>query len=228
MIIQLPQNQENIPNSIIDNKKLLEIAIENSKKNNFGLPERFKNKNFLNFEGFEDKIELAKKAILNNSGVFIYGDCGTGKTHIACALMRLWYQNNFKIVYDEFSFKDVVQKPVDPYFLPSVEFFLNLKETFSKDNSETENSYISKLSNIPLLIIDDVGAEKVSDWSRQTFYTLIDRRYRQMKQTIITSNLSLDNLAKNIDDRITSRIIEMCEIVSLGKIDYRLKTKNKS
>jgi DNA replication protein DnaC len=107
-------------------------------------------------------------------------------------------------------------------FLAAVDFFLELKSTFG-DTPGNEEQVVDKYCKCTCLLIDDIGAEKVSDWSRQMFYTLIDRRYRDMKQTIITSNLSLGELARHIDTRITSRLLEMGIAIDLGKVDYRKK-----
>ena len=97
-----------------------------------------------------------------------------------------------------------------------------MKASFD-NNRVSELDILDEYSNAKLLIIDDIGVEKITDWSRQVFYTLIDRRYRNMKQTIITSNLYLDEISKNIDDRIVSRLIEMGKIIKLDGQDQRLK-----
>jgi DNA replication protein DnaC len=106
-------------------------------------------------------------------------------------------------------------------FLPSSEFFLTLKASFSHDTGEIE--VLSKFAGVKILLLDDIGSEKVSDWSKQMFYALIDRRYRNMAQTVITSNLTLQQLSETIDDRIASRISEMCLVVELKGNDFRLK-----
>lgn len=174
------------------------------------IPERFQGKGFKTFVGFKEEIERARKAIAEGKSILLTGAAGLGKTHIAVALMLEWLMKN---------------KPEKtswyPKFLPAVELFLELKRTFNNEGSEKD--VLDKYSAIKLLCIDDVGAEKVSDWSRQSFYTLIDRRYREMKQTIITSNLSLEKISSLIDDRIASRIVEMGIVVEMQGEDYRLK-----
>ena len=72
------------------------------------------------------------------------------------------------------------------------------------------------------LALDDIGSEKATDWALQMLYLLIDRRYSQMLKTIITSNLTLDQIADRLDDRISSRIAGMCKIVSIKGKDRRL------
>ena len=73
------------------------------------------------------------------------------------------------------------------------------------------------------MIIDDIGAEKLTEFVRQTFYYIINEREQWLKKTIITSNYSLDELDEYIDGRISSRIAGMCEIVELGGKDRRVK-----
>lgn len=174
------------------------------------LPPLYHGKTLETIVGLERHIKTAKEAISNGNGLFITGNCGTGKTHLAVALMIDFALKNREIAPNSL-----------PKFLPSVELFLDLRQTFNSDSSE--KSVLDRWSVAELLCIDDVGAEKISDWTRQSFYTLIDRRYREMKQTIITSNLSLEKIALQIDDRISSRIVEMCVVIELNGEDYRIK-----
>jgi DNA replication protein DnaC len=84
-------------------------------------------------------------------------------------------------------------------------------------------SLIEKYAGKKCLILDDLGVEKTTEWSLQTLYTIIDRRYREEKQTLITSNLTLDEIAEKVGDRIASRIAGMCKVVEIKGRDRRLK-----
>jgi len=180
------------------------------------VPPLYHGKTLKNFIGFEDQVEKSIAAILNKKSLFITGTVGTGKTHLAIAITMEWGKEFVKggtVQYGERRY---------PIFVSSAEFFLELKDTFGGNGSEKD--ILDRYSRTPLLCIDDIGAEKISDWSRQMFYTLIDRRYRDEKQTIITSNLTLEDVSKLIDDRISSRIVGMGVVVNLTGEDYRLKS----
>ena len=188
-----------------------------------GLPSRYKLKTLGTFEMGDqrEKVMSAVNALKAGRSVFLSGRPGSGKTHLAVGLLYLKYADwlnrldspNTNEIYPSF------------IFLPSVELFLELKASFGR-NDQSENDVLSGYvrSGDSLLVIDDVGAEKISDWSRQMFYTLVDRLYRSERQVIITSNLSLDQLSVQIDDRIASRLVEMGEIITLDPNDYRLKS----
>lgn len=180
------------------------------------IPPLYWGKTLKNFEGFEGEVAKSLEAILNGQSIFLTGKCGTGKTHIAVALMMEWGKKFVKL--DE---SNPYGKPVLPTFLPSVEFFMQLKDTFGEQKT-SEQDIVDLYDKSPLLVIDDVGSEKISDWSRQMFYVLIDRRYRYQRQTIITSNLTLRQVSELIDDRIASRIVGMGAVIELKGEDYRL------
>ena len=191
-----------------------------------GIPKRYADKGIDNFEGNQELIDKNIKAILKGDSIFIGGKCGTGKTHLAIGLLKKWareYTIN-KITEENMDHSELMLTTFTGRmkFLASVDLFLELKATFNS-RSEDELDVIKKYTQCSLLLIDDVGSEKISDWSRQIFYLLIDRRYREVKPTIITSNLSLGQIAELIDERISSRICEMGIVTELTGKDRRVE-----
>ena len=132
-------------------------------------------------------------------GLFIHGPVGTGKTHIAAALLRT-----------RSGMGNTVPR-----------LLLSLRKSF-EDQETSEAQIIDRYSRYSFLVLDDMGAEKSSEYSIQSLYLIIDQRYRDMLPTIITSNLSLTELANKLDDRIASRIAGMCDVVKLTGKDRRL------
>jgi len=144
---------------------------------------------------------------------FIYGKIGSGKTIQAVFMMleesRICFLN---------------RQPSQVEFISVPELLLKIKNSYSnrEENQMTEESLVAHYSSIPFLVLDDIGVEKITDWSFQLLYIIINRRYEHFKKTIFTSNFSLSELAEKLgDDRIPSRIQQMCKIVKSKDIDYR-------
>lgn|SRR3990167_5537293 len=227
---QSEPKMENIPtiNKTITPEQLEEKRKELYKKsissNLLNLPIRFKDKTIELFEGKKEVVNLALSALNRKRGLYLFGKCGTGKTHLACGLLTHFFAKD--IYVKQYKQGDGVVEfihepsPADFVFLLSSEFFLEIKQGFNEGVSESK--ILNKYTGRKLLVIDDIGADSVSDWSRQLFYVLIDRLYRNMDKVIITSNFDLEAISNGIDDRIASRIVEMCEIINLGSRDKRV------
>lgn len=74
-------------------------------------------------------------------------------------------------------------------------------------------------------MLDDIGAEKPTEWVRETLFSLIDFRYQNNKPIIFTSNFHLSNLENKLGKPIISRIVEMCRVIKLDGEDFRLKIR---
>lgn len=185
-------------------------------------------KRYLN-ASLDDFSKSYKQLVKADSGLFLYGPRGVGKTHLVAAMMReeilrteprKWWHTEYngeqQDSYAEPSYSDF------PLFVSVPELLLNLRGAFKNSSSTTEDEILGEYSNAKVLYLDDLGTEKPTDWALQTLYLLIDRRYREMLKTNISSNLSLDELADRLDDRISSRIAGMCRVVHLKGKDRRL------
>ena len=189
----------------------------NRANSNQGIPMRYQN-DFTYTD--TSQAQQAFAAIKNGQSVFLTGVCGSGKTALAVALMNDWFAGSMGI-WDG----DILPLKGIPKFITTQELLLMIKQSWhEKENlrGESEAGIIDKYSNPPLITLDDIGAEKPSDWARGVLVLLIDRRYRDARQTIFTSNLNLQELSNQIDDRISSRICEMAVVIDMGKKDWRL------
>lgn len=136
--------------------------------------------------------------------VYIYGECGLGKTHLAYATAKSYALNGRDVV---------VTTP-----LKVVDGFRTKSETEKEDKFD---EYVEA----EVLLIDDLGVSKYTDYALEILCEIMNRRTLQMRNgLIVTSNLSLDQVAKkNHDDRLTSRIAGLCSVIHLEGDDYRLK-----
>lgn len=143
-------------------------------------------------------------------GLMLYGKAGSGKTHLACAITR----------------HIIEQKRIQVIFTRIVDLLSEIRQTYSEDEycrTENESDLIRKYAGAPLLIIDDLGAEKTTDWVRQILYQIIDERWIEQKPIIVTSNLNLEELEARFEERIASRVAGMCRLVESRDYDYRIK-----
>jgi hypothetical protein len=135
---------------------------------------------------------------------FFWGTWGTGKTGLAVSYAH------------ERIFKDTIGNEYgEPYYIHFTtipDLLTELRATYSRTSQRTEAEVLEFYQKPDCLILDDLGAEQVSNtgWVEDRLYQIIGHRHGQEQQIIFTSNLSMSALAKRIGDRITWRIIEMC------------------
>ena len=147
------------------------------------------------------------KHLVNDKGVFIYGsNAGTGKTVMACSIAIEHMKQVRKA-----TFKSV----------PTI--VMELQDSFRKESGD-ESAYdkLKELAQVEVLVLDDLGAEKMTDFVRQSLYYLINEREQWDRTTIITSNYTLEEIGNNLDSRLASRIAGMCAVINLKGKDRRL------
>ena len=146
-------------------------------------------------------------------GLYLHGDCGTGKTLLA------------SIIAAEF-----VSDWVTVKFADVPELLNTLKRSFDK-TGESAQAWMDMYCHVDLLILDDFGVGKISEWNLDIMYQLVNTRYNSRKPTLVTSNYDLNGLARRLttagDDmtgkRIASRLSEMCVSAKLSGADMRLR-----
>ena len=129
--------------------------------------------------------------LAKNQGLLFYGGVGTGKTFAAACIAN--HLLNQRI----------------PVIMTSFVKLLESMQGFSEDDS----ALIARLNRAKLLIIDDLGAERSTDYALEKVYDIVDSRYRAKLPIILTTNLSMTELKESNDIRYTriyDRIFEMC------------------
>lgn len=160
------------------------------------------------FERFEvhaqnkTAFEKCKSFDFAKDNVYIYGECGTGKSHLAYSIIKKFNVSDSEVVKQT----ELIRK-------------------FRGKEADEEEKLISFYSKIPMLFIDDLGVGRSTEFANQILYEIIDKRMMNyVNGLIVTSNLSLDDLSKKMDDdRLASRIVGLCEIVKISGVDRRIK-----
>ena len=149
---------------------------------------------------------------------FIFGPVNSGKTLRAAFMMlqeekQIWLNSP---VSDE----GVYHTPEYQFvFISCSELIQKIKNTYNNPK-ESEQAVLDFYSDVYFMVLDDFGIERTTDWCLNILYLILNRRYENLKKTIITSNLDLEALAAHLgDDRIPSRIERMCQIEV--KQDYK-------
>lgn len=147
-------------------------------------------------------IERFDEMLEHSQGLLFYGDVGTGKSYATAVIANELMNRRQTVMMTSFT---------------------KLLDEFKNFNVD-ENKYIENLNSVKLLIIDDLGAERSTDFALEKVYNVIDRRYRSRKPIILTTNLSLEDM-KNCTDirynRVYDRIFEMCYPVKFDGTSWR-------
>jgi DNA replication protein DnaC len=162
-----------------------------------GLPRKWEN---VTFESFEPRkgAERAYKACINYAeefpnlqnrgiGMYIYGTGGSGKSRLAASIANKLLDSGTRVKWWNVT-----------------SLYLAIQGTFSGQGSSQR--IIDDCTNAGLLILDDMGAEKPSEWTMATMYDIINTRIDNVLPTIITSNLKLEELSSKVDPRVISRL----------------------
>ena len=201
-------------------RKHFRDVINNIYKQNY-IGKKFQNLNFENFNSNSENelaIAIAKDYVnknitsVNTNGLIIMGESGVGKTHLAASIANRLIEND-KIV-----------------LMGRLTTLLDMiKETF-KDNTKSENELIELYSNVDLIIIDDLGTEKISNWALEKLYTIIENRNENRLPIIITTRFDKQGLIERFSqsqdeqlvDAIISKLYQMCYGVTLKSMKKEL------
>lgn len=151
-------------------------------------------------KNYVDNFETFYKS---NRGLLFWGTVGTGKSYAAACIANELLNRKTPVVMT--SFVKVLQ--------------------VIQDNTENETEFVNRLCAARLLIIDDLGTERNTDYALEKVYNVIDSRYRTGKPLILTTNLNLQDMQMTQDiryQRIYDRIFEMCHPVMVNGTSWRI------
>lgn len=139
-------------------------------------------------------VSTMKKGQAFQEGIFLHGETGSGKTHLLGCIANYLIESNLDVSYIVYA--DLLDR---------------IRETYNDDNTETESSILRRVNTVSVLLIDDLGMEKNSEFAQKYLGQIIDHRYRNMLPTIITSNFTLSELKeRSKNDMYGERVIWRC------------------
>lgn len=166
--------------------------------------------NFQTRAGNEKHLKIARNYCTEfrqmyerNQGLLFYGTVGTGKSYTAACIANYLLEHSTSVVMTS---------------------FVRILQEMQGFDREREESFSYRLNSVSLLIIDDLGAERSTDYALEKVYGIIDNRYRAKKPLILTTNLTLQQMQGVTDiryERIYDRIFEMCYPLEFTGVSWR-------
>jgi hypothetical protein len=153
----------------------------------------------------------------SSKGLCLIGLSGVGKSVHAVLIMRRWLE--------AWAQQDGLQlsQPSGMWkFVGCAGLVMRIQDAWHSDE-ESAYKILKSIAEIPHLIIDDLGTEKPTDYVRQAIYFIINEREQWQRQTIITTNFRLEDIDRQYDSRISSRISGMCDVRELKGKDRRVE-----
>ena len=185
------------------------------------IPRRYQHCTFDNFILYDN--EMLQKAVAGarrfaeafpavEKGLFLTGPPGVGKSHLAAAVLK----------------RVMARCGAHGLFYDVRDLLKIIRSTYNPVVKATEFDVLRPVMLAELLVLDDIGAEKTSEWVEETLNLIVTTRYNEQRPTIFTSNFEdnedhtdPDSLFVRVGFRMYSRLFEMCEFLHYTGADYR-------
>ena len=184
------------------------------------IPKRYQHCSLENFVAYNESLakavdqarRVAEAFPAVARGLLLEGQPGVGKTHLAVAVLK----------------QAIQATGARGLFYDTRELLRVIRSTYDRSIRTTELEVLRPVMSADLLVLDDLGAEKTSEWVDETMNLIVNTRYNERRLTIFTSNYpdipdetEPNSLLFRIGFRMRSRLHEMCEFLVLDGADYR-------
>ncbi len=172
------------------------------------IPTRFSQASVDDYPRGSTLLDDAVKAVDSGHGLMIWGRRGVGKTHLSVVVL-----------------KRRLSEGVPSLFVYVPDMLSRVRDAYS-GRGPSAYELVEGVKNIDLLVLDDLGKERVTDWAREQLHIIINHRYAWQKQTVCTSQLGRKALEEHIGDSAVSRLGEMCSWMHIAGRDRRTEKMN--
>lgn len=205
----------------------------------YKIPVKFVNCRFNNYHPRQKEQHEALKrcreyieaeSVADSKGLFLHGPVGTGKTHLAVATAYAVVEKHLPhFGYKSGSSEYLLPDEINQYrgsvvgFINVTDLLTTLQESYSGNERAQAKAedMLHRAKMDYLLILDDLGAMKPSEWVETQLYNIIDIRYRMQRPMLITSNCKIKEIEQQVGKRIVSRLFEVTDGIYVPGDDYR-------
>lgn len=164
----------------------------------------------------------AARPLQDGRALYVFGDNGRGKTHVACQAAKAY------LVHNTYRDKMVMRCWKSCMFVTSQDVFSQLRSSWDRWD-QSEEDVFQRLAGVDLLVLDDFGKGVPSEWAAESMFRVIDMRWSQARPTIFTSQYTITELRdryERAEDKtmgaMVSRLEGWCDVTALTGEDRRL------
>jgi DNA replication protein DnaC len=169
-----------------------------------GIPKRFRGVSFERkpicdldpyvLRHVRDFVRRIEEHVDAGRGLWFYGDVGTGKTSLAMLVSKAAEEAGRSVA-----------------IYPMTRLLAEIKETYDRDTGESYMQFFRRLCAVDLLHLDDLGAERTTEWVLEQLYSIVNERWQDERSIVVTTNITnLDRLREQVGARTVSRLSEIC------------------